>query len=281
MKKPILAAIAGAVVLSAAALWFWFGRAPEPEPPEPPPPPVETGPIAPPIAHPLPAGSAALPTLADSDPVFGAALIKIVGAKAFTQFVRPEDLIRHIVVTVDNLAKPRLAVEQRPVQPTRGSFLVDGDDTHATESPNNAARYAPALAALRKLDNNQLLALYLQYYPLFQSAYQDLGYPNAYFNDRLIAVIDDMLEAPRAPEPVALTRPKVMYEYADPDLESRSAGQKLLMRMSLPEAAEVKERLRAFRAALIAAAPPATTAAPAAAPTATPAPAPSATPEKP
>jgi hypothetical protein len=99
------------------------------------------------------------------------------------------------------------------------------------------------------------VALYLQYYPLFQSAYQDLGYPNAYFNDRLIAVIDDMLLAPRPPEPVALTRPKVMYEYADPDLEARSAGQKLLMRMSLPEAAEVKERLRALRAALIAAAP--------------------------
>jgi hypothetical protein len=55
---------------------------------------------------------------------------------------------------------------------------------------------------------------------------------------------------------VALTRPKVMYEYADPDLEARSSGQKLLMRMSLPEAAELKERLRSLRAALIAAAPP-------------------------
>jgi hypothetical protein len=270
MKKPILAAIAGAVVVSAAALWFWFGRAPEPEPPEPPPPPVETTPPPPPIAHPLPAGSAALPSLGDSDPVFGAALTKLVGTGAFKQFVRPENLIRHIVVTVDNLAKPKLAVDERPVQPTKGAFLVTGDDQQASLSPNNAARYAPALAALRKLDNNQLLALYLQYYPLFQSAYQDLGYPNAYFNDRLIAVIDDMLLAPRPPEPVALVRPKVMYEYADPDLEARSAGQKLLMRMSLPEAAEVKERLRALRAALIAAAPPEGPAAAAAAPAAKP-----------
>jgi hypothetical protein len=181
-----------------------------------------------------------------------------VGASAFKQFVRPENLIRHIVVTVDNLAKPKLAVDERPVQPTRGSFQVSGDDSQATLSPNNAARYAPALAALRKLDNEQLVALYLQYYPLFQSAYQDLGYPNAYFNDRLIAVIDDMLLAPRPPEPVALTRPKVMYEYADPDLESRSAGQKLVMRMSVAEAAEVKDRLRSLRGALIAAAPPQT-----------------------
>jgi hypothetical protein len=257
MKKPILAAIAGAVVVSAAALWFWYGRTPETEPPEPLPPPVASEPPPPPIAHPLPGGSTALPALAESDPVFGSALTKIVGTAAFKQFVRPENLIRHIVVTVDNLAKPHLAVDERPVVPTRGSFLVIGDDTHATLDPNNAARYAAALSALRKLDTNQLVALYLEYYPLFQSAYQDLGYPNAYFNDRLIAVIDDMLLAPRPPEPVALTRPKVMYEYADPDLEARSAGQKLLMRMSLPEAAEVKERLRALRAALIAAAPPA------------------------
>jgi len=256
MKKPILAAIAGAVVVSAAALWFWFGRAPESEPPEPVPVPVDTTPPAPTIAHPLPGASAPLPSLGASDPVFGAALTKLVGASAFKQFVRPENLIRHIVVTVDNLAKPKLAVDERPVQPTRGAFQVMGDDTQASVSATNAARYAPALAALRKLDNSQLVALYLQYYPLFQSAYQDLGYPNAYFNDRLIAVIDDMLLAPRPPEPVALTRPKVMYEYADPDLEARSAGQKLLMRMSLPEAAEVKERLRALRAALIAAAPP-------------------------
>jgi len=90
MKKPILAAIAGAVVVSAAALWFWFGRAPEPEPPEPPPPPVETTPPPPPIAHPLPAGSAALPSLGDSDPVFGAALTKLVGTGAFKQFVQAE-----------------------------------------------------------------------------------------------------------------------------------------------------------------------------------------------
>jgi Protein of unknown function (DUF3014) len=275
MKKPILAVIAGAVVVCAAALWFWFGRAQAPEPPEPPPPPADAGAGTPTIAHPLPTGSVSLPTLADSDPVFGTALMKVVGSGPFKQFVRPENLIRHIVVTVDNLAKPHLAIEQRPVAPTQGTFLVDGDDTHPTESPNNAARYAPALAALRKLDNNQLVALYLQYYPLFQSAYQDLGYPNAYFNDRLIAVIDDMLEAPRPQEPVALTRPKVMYEYADPDLEARSAGQKLLMRMSVPEAAEVKERLRALRTALIAAAPPAgpSTSAAAAGATATPAPA--------
>src|SRR5277367_1234339 len=126
MKKPILAAIAGAVVVSAAALWFWFGRAPETEPPEPVIPPVETGPSTPPIAHPLPSASAALPSLADSDPVFGGALMKLVGTGAFKQFVRPENLIRHIVVTVDNLAKPKLAVDERPVVPTRGKFLVEG-----------------------------------------------------------------------------------------------------------------------------------------------------------
>jgi len=56
-------------------------------------------------------------------------------------------------------------------------------------------------------------------------AYEDLGYPGKYFNDRLV-------EGDRSPAcrrrkcrpPIRLVQPKVFYEYADTDLESRSAG---------------------------------------------------------
>ena len=42
----------------------------------------------------------------------------------------------------------------------------------------------------------QVASLYLHFYPLFQQAYQSLGYPNGYFNDRLVATIDNLLAAP-------------------------------------------------------------------------------------
>ncbi|RPJ48250.1 MAG: DUF3014 domain-containing protein, partial [Betaproteobacteria bacterium] len=78
----------------------------------------------------------------------------------------------------------------------------------------------------------------------------ELGYPKGHFNDRLVAVIDHLLEAPELKTPVALVRPKVLYLYADPELEARSAGQKMLMRMGAEHAGRVKTTLREIRAAI-------------------------------
>jgi Protein of unknown function (DUF3014) len=81
------------------------------------------------------------------------------------------------------------------------------------------------------IDSTKLVALYIRFYPLFQQAYEDLGYPKAYFNDRVVEVIDHLLAAPEVPAQTKLVQPKVFYQFADPDLETRSAGQKILMRI--------------------------------------------------
>ena len=41
--------------------------------------------------------------------------------------------------------------------------------------------------------------------------------------------------------------PKVLYEFADADLQERSAGQKIMLRMGSGNAARVKDKLRAIR----------------------------------
>ena len=95
-------------------------------------------------------------------------------------------------------------------------------------------------------------ATYQRYYPLFQQAYSDLGYPDGYFNDRLIVVIDDLLATPNIDGPLRLVRPHVLYQFADPALESLSAGQKALLRMGRENAAVVKGKLRELREQLAA-----------------------------
>jgi hypothetical protein len=90
---------------------------------------------------------------------------------------------------------------------------------------------------------------------LFQHVYQDLGYPNGYFNDRLVQVIDSLLATPQPAGPIELTRPNVMYVYADPALEARPAGQKLLLRMGPENAAVIKAKLKELRT-IVTAAPP-------------------------
>jgi hypothetical protein len=46
-------------------------------------------------------------------------------------------------------------------------------------------------------------------------------------------------------------RPKVLYEFADPDLEKRSWGQKAMIRMGPPNERVVKAKLREIRALLV------------------------------
>jgi hypothetical protein len=116
----------------------------------------------------------------------------------------------------------------------------------------NSARYRGYVQFAQSIDAGKLVDLYVHYYPLFQKAYSELGYPKGYFNDRLMEAIDDLLEAPAPKAPVRLAQRKVLYQFEADDLEARSAGQKILMRMGSGNAATVKSKLREIRAALIA-----------------------------
>jgi hypothetical protein len=156
-------------------------------------------------------------------------------------------------VTVDNLPRQKAAVEKRPTIPVAGTFMVNGDELHATLDTQNFRRYTPMVDALGKIDMPRLAAAYLHFYPLFQKAYQDLGYPNGYFNDRLVQVIDGLLATPPIAGPIDLVRPNVMYVFADSALESRPAGQKILIRIGPDNAAIVKAKLTELRAIITAA----------------------------
>jgi hypothetical protein len=262
MKQKAIPVLAALLILGSAVAWYLWPRiAPSPAlPPQVPAPlPAEEAPV---IANPLPPqatmqGTPALPALVDSDGPFAAALLQVPGAAAIRGLLVPERLIRRIVATIDNLPRHRLAIEMRPLQATVGTFLADGDELHATIDAGNAARYAPAIAVLRVVDLKGLIVLYRDYYPLFQRAYEDLGYPHGYFNDRLVTVIDDLLATPQSTAPVDLVRPNVFWQFADPELEARSAGQRLLLRIGADNGAVVRARLRELRA-LVAKSPAAT-----------------------
>ncbi len=214
---------------------------------------------APRIQHPIEtlAADAAtpLPVLEQSDAQALQALVDLLGSDALTALLEPEYLIARIVATVDNLPRRAVAVRMLPTKPVPGAFLAlqIGDGT--VIAPQNAARYDSHVRVMEAIDARRLVALYVRWYPLFQQAYRELGYPEGYFNDRLVEVIDHLLAASAAPEPIAVTRPKVLYEYLDPALESRSAGERVLLRIGSANAARVQAKLREIRAALVAQTP--------------------------
>jgi hypothetical protein len=158
--------------------------------------------------------------------------------------------VRNIVATIDNLPRETVAQRLNPVKPVPGLPVTTGKDETLALAPANAARYGGYLRIAESVETPKLVAAYKHFYPLFQQAYLELGYPNGYFNDRLVEVIDHLLETPELAGPVRLVQPKVLYEYADPELEERSAGQKAMLRLGKDNAARVKAKLREIRAAV-------------------------------
>jgi hypothetical protein len=152
---------------------------------------------------------------------------------------------------VDNLPRKELPARLRPVKPAQGMFLVDNQGGILSISPENDARYERYVRALESIDVAAAVNFYATHYALFQKAYQELGYPKGNFNNRLFEAIDDMLAAPTLKSPTSLLQPKVLYRYADPDLENRSAGQKIMMRIGTANAARVGAVLRKVRAELV------------------------------
>jgi hypothetical protein len=192
-----------------------------------------------------------LPGLNDSDGPFRDALAKALGLGPVSQFLLPNNLIRRIVATVDALDGPSVPAKVRPLTPIGGAFLVDGSGDGSVISSANAARYRPLVNAVANVDAAAATGVYIRFYPLFQQAYEELGYPGRYFNDRVIHVIDHLRAAPSPDAPVRVVQPEVLYLFADPALEARSGGQKVLARIGTENAEVIKNKLGEIRAAIV------------------------------
>jgi hypothetical protein len=253
-----------AVVIGAATLagFFYLTRTP-PAPPAasavaPAPAQADVRPAEPAILFPVPeAQTVQLPPLDSSDNMLRDALVNYFGRQSVQQVFGLDSIVRHMVVTIDNLPRETVAARLLPTKPVRGAFLVNKTGGEPVIATANAARYLPYVELARRTDAAQLVKMYASFYPLFQAAYVELGYPKGYFNDRLVSVIDHLLAAPMQEGPVRLTQPHIVYKFADPELESASAGHKIMMRMGSQNALVVKAKLREIRAELVRGATPA------------------------
>jgi hypothetical protein len=258
MNVKIIVLVVAAALVALGGYLYYDRTHPPAEAPAAAAPEAPTAETPPAAQYPVPetanSPEAPLPAIDDSDAAMHDALVNVFGSSANDLLV-PDSLVRRIVATIDALPRNKLAARMRPVTPAPGKMRVESPAGDMVLGPDNYARYAPMVKLLEGADSSQLVQLYLRFYPRFQEAYVQLGYPSGYFNDRLVQAIDDMLATPEVEGPIMLSRPNVLYEYADPGLEQRSVGQKLLLRMGPENAAAVKAKLRELREAVTSQAP--------------------------
>ena len=256
--------VALVVVGIIVSIWHW--RYTEQEPPSAAAPPTMERPaprlaLEPAARYPIPRlqaetdSTGALPSLDQSDAALFDAFAALFGNRLDKLLYR-DGIVRRIVVTVDNLPETKLPRETLAVKPPTGRFLTANDAAEAMRiAPENAYRYVPYVQLAKRISARKLVAVYVHFYPLFEQEYRELGYPSGHFNDRLIDAIDDLLQTPDIDAPAELVQPKVLYEFADPELESLSAGQKIMLRMGADNAVIIKGKLLEIRSLLVASRP--------------------------
>lgn len=254
------ALVSGVLLVSTLAWLLWPHPAAAPAPAveiaAAPPPPPAVAPVEVPLPEPKPdPGPAAVPTLHQ-------AFVDLFGAQPVRDWLRLDDFARRFVATVDNLGRSHAPSMRWPVEPTAGRFKVLENDGRTVVDPDNQLRYSVLVQVMTRIDSGAAVALYVRLLPELQQAYEELGYPGRRFHTRLMAVIDELLAAPEAPEliPVQLTevrgtvpslRPWVRYEFVDPALENANAGQKLMVRVGAPNERRLKAKLRELRQELV------------------------------
>lgn len=188
-----------------------------------------------------------LPTVQQSDESIQKVFSNLRMEPSLLKLLVLENFIQRLVVSIDNLPEKRLPRVHSPLVAPTGRFITSGTTEAPQTSTRNHARYSAHLELLESLDQQRVVKIYAHFYPLFQTAFEQLGYKNAYFNDRLIYVIDHLLETPNPPEPLLLAQPSVLYTFADPLLEDLSAGQKILLRIGPEQRKKVLNSLKGYR----------------------------------
>src|SRR5437773_9717786 len=211
LSNTVFAVLALGVV--GTALFVWHYRRPEG-------PSVVQTPVAPAPAPPAPAASAKATTAgavehpievvaedaASQGPISAegveGALEGLFGRKAVLSMFQLADFPRRVAATVDALGRSQSSSRLWPVNPAPEHFMVRTEGGVTTIDPDNGQRYTPFVLLIETVDLRQVAAVYRRMYPLLQDAYTGLGYPGRHFNDRVVAVIDQLMATPEPAGPL-------------------------------------------------------------------------------
>ena len=194
---------------------------------------------------------AVLPQLNESDAEVRSALLELSWQPGLAGLFVQEELIRRFVVLTDNVSRGHISNELQVVQQPDAPFVAQQVDEETYRlDPAGYERYEPYLALLESVPVATQLELLQQYQPLFEEAFNELGYPETRFNQRLVQAIDYVLEQPVRDGFFLLERPSVMYQFADAELEAMTDVQKQLIRMGPDNQQRLQMLLLKLRQAL-------------------------------
>ena len=194
-----------------------------------------------------PAEIVELPSLNDSDTFVLEGLRTLQNGAALMRVLADEQLIRSIVVFVDNISRGEFPQTNLPYKRIEQEMSVRNiDDNLFVMEANSHERFNRLVDSFVAVDTEQAMILYRTLQPLFQQAYAEIGSRNVNFDDTLRSAINAVLRSPNVEGPYQLVKPSVMFLYADAGIENMEAMQKQLIRIGPENTEKLKAKLRQF-----------------------------------
>jgi hypothetical protein len=190
--------------------------------------------------RPLTQNTARLPQLDRSDTDVISHLLEVSDG-GFQSWLIQEHLIRKFVRAVNALEEGKLVSQYRPFAAPESTFSALKTGESWQIQPENYQRYTPYLESLEQVGPAGLAQLYQHYSPLLQQAYEELGVDKGSFKDVTLRALTRISKTPIPPADTPLARPSVTYKFAAPELEQRSAVEKLLFRLGPDNSARLKK----------------------------------------
>ena len=193
-----------------------------------------------------------LPLLDESDELVKARLPSLTMRTKLLKLLVGDDMIRRLVVFTDNFAQGAVAYEHSPLIRPSTKFSMDDnkamhqeDDSQRTWrlDETQSERFTVYVELLHSLDKKELVNVFHEFKPLFDQAYQELGYEDD-FTNVLQEAINRVLAMEIPNEPLMIVRPSVMYKFQNAEVENLPGADKLLLRLG-------KENLLVLKSVLI------------------------------
>ncbi|MEO5821966.1 MAG: DUF3014 domain-containing protein [Vicinamibacteraceae bacterium] len=233
----MLGALVGAVALGFYGRGWWARSATDGATPHP---------RAAAAAGAVPEGFGPVPQLDASDDFVRALIRQLSQKPEWAAWLASGDLIRSFVVSVDKIAVGSSpAKELKPAAP-QGRFATLGAGRTLRVDPASYDRYNGLANVVDAMDPDGAARAYRRLRPLMQQAFDELGYVNLPFDDRLARALGRLVDVPVPEGDVMLRATSVTFQYADPDLEALSPAQKHMLRMGPHNMRLVQTKLRAF-----------------------------------
>lgn len=203
--------------------------------------------IAVPVVEELPTELVELPSLNDSDDFVFEGLRALQNGAALIRVLADEQLIRSIVVFVDNISRGDFPQNGLPYKRIGQEMSVRNIDENLFVMDASAHdRFNQIIDTFVAVDTEQAMILYRTLQPLFQQAYAEIGSRNVNFDDTLRSAINAVLRSPNIEGPYQLVKPSVMFLYADANIENMEEMQKQLIRIGPENTEKLKAKLRQF-----------------------------------